>query len=136
MRVTDIEFVKLVGIKESENRLLLEYKNDVLNHVKSIHASAQFALAETQSGLHLQKLFPELVGKAIPLLRDSKIKYKKPALKELVATSTCRAEDIAKFKEQFEKKGRASLSLHVEVKDSDGVVTAVAEFSWFIHLVR
>jgi acyl-coenzyme A thioesterase PaaI-like protein len=135
MRVTDIEFVKLVGIKESENRLSLEYKNDVLNHLKSIHASAQFTLAETQSGLYLQKLFPELVGKVIPLLRDSKIKYKKPALKMISALVKCSDEDVARFKEQFDRKGRSTLSLHVEVKDSDEVVTAVAEFSWFIQKI-
>jgi len=133
MRATDIEFVKLVGIEQSEDSVSLAFKKDVLNHIESIHASAQFTLAETQSGLHLQKLFPELVGKVVPMLRESKIKYKKPALKSIVAFAKCSDEDIEKFQTQFAKKGRSTLSVSVEVKDSDGVVTAISEFIWFVQ---
>jgi acyl-coenzyme A thioesterase PaaI-like protein len=133
MRATDIEFVKLVGIEQSEDSVSLAFKKNVLNHIESIHASAQFTLAETESGLHLQKLFPELVGKVIPMLRESKIKYKKPALKKITAFAKCSDEDIEKFQTQFVKKGRVTLSVSVEVKDSDGVVTAVAEFIWFVQ---
>ena len=133
MKATDIEFVKLVGVEQSENELSLAYKKDVLNHIESIHASAQFTLAETQSGLHLQKLFPELVSHVVPMLRESKIKYKKPALKKIAAFASCSDENIEKFKEQFAKKGRATLFVSVEIKDSDGVVTAISEFIWFVQ---
>ena len=135
MRATDIEFVKLVGIKQSENSVSLAYKKDVFNHIESIHASAQFTLAETQSGLFLQELFPELVGKVIPLLRESRIKYKKPALKNIVAFASCSDENIIKFKEQFAKKGRSILSVSVDVKDSAGVLTASSEFVWFVQKI-
>ncbi len=75
MKATDIPFVKHIGIEKQNNELSLAFKNDVLNHIKTIHASAQFTLAETQSGLHLQSIFPELKGKVIPVLRDAQIKY-------------------------------------------------------------
>ena len=135
MKATDIEFVKLVGIKQSENSVSLEYKKDLLNHIESIHASAQFTLAETQSGLHLQELFPELVGNVVPMLRESKIKYKKPALKSITAFAKCSDENITKFKEQFSKKSRATLSVSVEVKDSEGVLTSFSEFIWFVQKI-
>ena len=67
IKATDIPFVNHIGIKDENNELSLEFKENVLNHIKTIHASAQFTLAETQSGLHLQKLFPELEGKVIPV---------------------------------------------------------------------
>ena len=135
MKATDIEFVKLVGIEQSENSVSLAYKKDVLNHIESIHASAQFTLAETQSGLYIQKLFPDLVGKVIPMLRESKIKYRKPALKNIVAFASCSDEYIAKFTEQFAKKGRSTLSVSVDVKDSEGVLTASSEFIWFVQKI-
>ena len=135
MRATDIAFVKLVGIKQSQNSVSLEYKKDVLNHIESIHASAQFTLAETQSGLHIQELFPELVGKVIPMLRESKIKYRKPALKNIVAFASCSDESIEKFKELFTKKGRATLAVSVDVKDSEGVLSASSEFIWFVQKI-
>jgi acyl-coenzyme A thioesterase PaaI-like protein len=137
MRVSDIEFLKLVGIEQSEESVSLAFKKDVLNHIESIHASAQFTLAETQSGLYLQTLFPELVGKVIPVLRDSKIKYKKPALKSIVAFAKCSDEDIENFQTRFAKKGRATLSVSVSVivEDSDGVCTAEGTFGWFISKI-
>jgi len=113
----------------------LEFKDDVENHIQSIHASAQFTLAETQSGLHLQKLFPELEGKVIPVLRESSIKYKKPALKKILAFASVIDENIQKFKEQFSKKGRSSIEINVEIKDIDGIITAIATFTWFIQKI-
>jgi len=135
MKATDIEFVKLVGIEQSEDSVSLAYKKDVQNHIKSIHASAQFTLAETQSGLYLQKLFPELEGSVIPVLRESTMKYKKPALKNISATANVSEENIEKFKVQFSKKGRGSLSVSVVVADSDGVCTAEGTFGWFISKI-
>jgi hypothetical protein len=42
MQVSDIEFIKLVGLEQKDDTLTLECKNNVLNHLKTIHASAQF----------------------------------------------------------------------------------------------
>ena len=69
------------------------------------------------------------------MLRESKIKYKKPALKSIVAFASCSDENIAKFKEQFAKKGRSTLSVSVDVKDSEGVLTASSEFTWFVQKI-
>ncbi|MDF1878315.1 YiiD C-terminal domain-containing protein [Sulfurimonas sp. SAG-AH-194-C20] len=135
MRADEIEFVKLVGIEQSGDSVSLAYKKDVQSHINTIHASAQFTLAETQSGLYLQTLFPELEGKVIPLLRESSMKYKKPALKDITAFASVKDEDKEKFLELFERKGRASLSVAVEVKDSDGVCTAQGTFGWFISKI-
>lgn len=63
MKVTNIPFIKHIGIEEHNSKLSLNFKNHILNHIKTIHASAQFALAKTQSGLYLQSLFPEFVEK-------------------------------------------------------------------------
>jgi len=135
MKATDIAFVKLVGIKQDEKDVSLEYKDDVLNHIESIHASAQFTLAETQSGLHLQKLFPELEGKVIPVLRDANVKYRKPALKKIVAFASVDEENLTKFKEHFSKKGRGLIEISVDVKDIDCVCTSSAVFSWFVQKI-
>jgi hypothetical protein len=42
LKATDIPFVKHIGIEEKNNELSLDFKNDVLNHIKTIHASAIF----------------------------------------------------------------------------------------------
>jgi acyl-coenzyme A thioesterase PaaI-like protein len=132
MEVTKIPFVKFLEIKSEKENLSLEYRENIFNHVQTIHASAQFALAETQSGVFLQELFPHLEGKVIPLLRDATIKYKKPAQKKIYAFASVSDANLKKFQELFEKKERGSIEVDVIIKDIDNVVTAVASFVWFI----
>ena len=51
MDVTKIPFVKKAGvIKSTKGVLELPFDETVQNHLQTIHASAQFALAETASG--------------------------------------------------------------------------------------
>jgi len=135
LKATDIPFVKHIGIKEEEkeNSLSLDFKNDVLNHIQTIHASAQFTLAETQSGIYLQSLFPELEGRVIPVLRDAQIKYKKPAQEKIIAFASADEEAVLRFKSQFDKKGRGSLQIEVKIKDINDILTCQATFTWFVQ---
>jgi acyl-coenzyme A thioesterase PaaI-like protein len=133
LKATDIPFIKYIGIKEENNELSLDFSQNVLNHIKTIHASAQFTLAETQSGIHLQNLFPELQGKVIPVLRDAQIKYKKPAQEKIIAFASIKKEGIEKFKLQFDKKGRGLIQVEVKIKDINDILTSEAIFTWFIQ---
>ena len=134
MDVTKIPFVEKVGILKSDTgKLKLPFDNTIHNHLQTIHASAQFALAETASGEMLQSLFPELVGKVIPVLRDSQIKFKKPAIKTISAYPMVADDVILKFKEQFEARGRSSILVNVEIKDSENVITCSGNFNWFVQ---
>lgn len=135
MQATEIPFVKLVGIENKNSTLFLDFKENVKNHIETIHASAQFTLAETQSGVHLQTIFPELESKVVPILRDAQIKYKKPAKQKIYAYASCTDEAIVKFRKQFDKKGRASIQVSVEIRDINDVVISQGLFSWFVQRV-
>ena len=137
MNVVEIPFVKKVGItKTKNNKLELAFSEDTYNHLDTMHASAQFTLAETASGEFLQTLFPELVGKVIPILRDATVKYKKPADKNIISYPSISEEVREKFDTQFYKKGRASISVDVEIKDIENTVTCIATFNWFVQKIE
>jgi len=133
IQATDIPFVKHIGLKEDNTQLSLDLKKSVCNHVETIHAAAQFTLAETESGMHLQSLFPELEQKVIPLLREAQIKYKKPATQKILAYSFVEEEDVKKFKQQFEKKGKALLKIRIEIRDIDDILTCEARYTWYVQ---
>lgn len=134
MNVVEIPFVNKVGIeRDSNGSLVLPLHAGVTNHLHTIHASAQFALAETASGEALQKLFPDLAGKVIPVLRESQVKFRKPAAKNLIAYPSVSAESRSRFDEQISNKGRASISIEVQVKDTDGLVTCSGSFDWYVQ---
>lgn len=136
MDVTQIPFAKHIGLKrKDEGTLMLEPTDIVQNHIQSIHASAQYALAETQTGLHLQTDFPELLGKVAGLLRSSTVKYKNPATSSIYAVAHIEEKDKEKFLSQIERKGRATIIVHVEVRDVDETVTMLGTFTWFVQRV-
>ncbi len=89
MNVIDVPFVKRVGIQKSENGTVeLPLHKSILNYLEAICGSAQYSLAETSSAELLQELFPELVGKVIPVIRETQIKNKKPALTSIKAEAS------------------------------------------------
>jgi len=134
MDVIHIPFAKHIGIKrKDEGTLKLEPTDIVQNHIKTIHASAQFALAETQTGLYLQLAFPELEGKVVGILRSSSVKYKNPAKTSIYAVASIKEEIKKKFLNQIERKGRTSIIVQVEVRDEEEVLTMQGEFTWFIQ---
>jgi acyl-coenzyme A thioesterase PaaI-like protein len=137
MNVLEIPFVDKVGIqRNADGELELPFNHTIQNHLETIHASAQFTLAETASGEALQTIFPELSGKVIPVLRGSEIKFKKPAAKTISAHPTVSDEALEKFREQFKRKGRSSISVDVKITDSDNVVTCVSTFNWFVQSIE
>jgi len=133
MDVTQIPFVKHLGIEKNEEGILkLEPTLTVQNHIQTIHAAAQFTLAETQSGLYLQTLFPEYRGKVMPLLRESSVKYKKPATSTLTASAYVEEGVKEKFLIALKSKRRAIITVDVELRDENQVVTMRGDFTWFI----
>jgi acyl-coenzyme A thioesterase PaaI-like protein len=134
--IESIPFVQHVGVVQADNNLCLEPQPHLHNHLNTLHASAQFALAETSSGALLQELFPELAGNVIPVLRDSQMKFRKPATTKVTAYPAVEPPAREKFQAQFARKGRAIIPVKVDVKDNDGNVTATATFVWFIQRIE
>jgi len=133
----NVPLVSHLGIeRKDEKTLKLVSHSNVQNHIGTIHAAAQFALAETQSGEYLAGLFPQHKGKFLPLLRSSSVKYRNPASGEIYAEAIAKQADLEKFETQFLKKGRATISVVVKVMDNDGVVTMEGEFNWFVQSIH
>lgn len=135
MNVIEIPFVKKVGITKNNNNLELAFTPDTQNHLETMHASAQFTLAETAIGEFLQTLFPELAGKVIPVLRDASVKFKKPAIKNILAYPSITDEAKEKFNTQFLNKGRASITVDVDIKDTEGTITCTTSYNWFVQKI-
>lgn len=103
------------------------------NHLGTLHASAQFALAETASGDHLQGLFPELAGHVVPLLRGAEVRFRRPAKGAVYAVGSVAEVARERFIAQLQRKGRASICVEVEVRDADGAVTCGGSYDWYVQ---
>jgi acyl-coenzyme A thioesterase PaaI-like protein len=137
MNILEIPYTKYTSIEKTDyNDLFLSPKKDLLNHLDSIHAGAQFVLAETKSAFYLKRLFTNLEHKIVPILRNSCIKYTKPAMKKIFAYAKTTKEEIDKFTKQFELKGRSTIEIFVEIKDIDDQLISKSSFTWFIQTIN
>ncbi len=134
MDITRIPFVAKTGVvKNAQGELSLRANADTHNHLQTIHAGALFTLAESASGELLFTRFPDLAERVVPLLRDAQVKYRRAAEGSVSAHAMVSADAVDAFREQLAKKGRAAITVAVDVKNSEGVVTCSASFNWFVQ---
>ena len=137
MDITQVPFNRFLKISSSADNddqyLELAFSDDTKNHLGTFHAGAQFCLAEAASGLALQTHFPGLEGSVVPVLRRSDVKFRKPARSDVRARTTLNTQDKQHFVEQLETRGRATITLKVEVTDGNGVVTMSGLYEWFVQ---
>ena len=133
MDVLKLPFVEKTGIIRSpEGNLKLLFDETVLNHVGTIHACAQITLAETASGELLLSSLPDLVGTVVPVLREVQVTFRKPAVRTISAYASLSENDLSTFKDLFNRKGWSFISIRVEIRDAENVVTCTCSFKWYL----
>ncbi len=138
MDITQIPFNKFIEITPSsadDCALELAFNDRMQNHLGTFHASAQFALAEACSGLALQRHFPHLADAVIPVLRKSELKFRRPAQSTILATAHLDAETKEEFERQLGKKGRATITVPVEIADQQGNITLSGSYAWYVQKI-
>lgn len=137
MNVIDLPFNKKIGIKESNNdnyQLELDYLPEYFNHINTIHASAQFALAEATSGKYLLEKFSEYQNNILAVVRNVDVKYSKPAETKLLSIASI--ENIDEIKEQLKTKNRIFINVNVKIFDENNNLTMDSNFKWFIQKIE
>ncbi len=135
MNVLDLPFNQILLLKPSDlpdTILMLDDQVKYQNHLGTVHASAQYALAEATSGEVLERYFGTWDGAYFPVVRRVDVKYKNPARGRLFSTGFIDADRAAKAKEELSAKGRTLVDVVVRVVDEEQHVTFESTFTWFI----
>lgn len=140
MNTIEIPFNKFIGIRRLEDKesglLELQTDDNMKNHLGTVHASAQFALAEACSGEYLLNKFKEYSGDIVPVVRKTETKYKNPAEGNIYAKARIDHEIENTVIEKLEKKGRVVIPVKVEVLSSENnKITMTAKIDWFIQKI-
>ncbi len=123
-----------IGLREGpDGDLVMPVSGCILNHVGTVHAGAQFVLAETGSGKCLKETFPDLYGKTLPVLRRSEVKYRGAGMTDLKAHASVDADSVVRFRSEYNERGRSMITIKVSVSDTAGTETLRAEFEWYVQ---
>ena len=131
MNVTDIPFNRFLGLRSDGPALTLPADSNYRNHLGTVHAGAQFSLAEASSGQWLLANFGDGARDHLAVVRHADVKYRRPATGELIAKAEVAPEEAERFWETLRRRGRATIGVPVTVTGADGDVTLEATFEWF-----
>jgi len=132
--VTELPFNSFVGIEANESgpALRLPAGDQYLNHLGTVHAGALLTLAEAASGEFLLRHFGESAD-VVPVVRRLEAKFRKPARGAVVAMASGNESALNDLKEDLAAKGRALVSLNVDLRDESGMAVMSATVEWFIQ---
>lgn len=130
---------RFIGIRGApagaEHVLEMPLASAVLNHLGTVHAAAQFALAEAASAELLLRLFAGMRGEVVAVVRSASVKYRKPAQSLLKAFARLVDQDsIESLREQVARRGHGTVNVRVELMSEDGRNSFIGEFGW--HMAK
>jgi hypothetical protein len=132
--VTELPFNTFVGIQgasDSAHLLRLPSGGHYLNHLGTVHAGALLALAEASSGEFLLRHYGSSTG-VVPVVRRIEAKFRKPANGAVESTATVAPGALHQVDADLATKGRALISIAVELRDETGTHALSAVVEWFI----
>ncbi|HEX2751066.1 MAG TPA: DUF4442 domain-containing protein [Verrucomicrobiales bacterium] len=135
--VISLPFNRLLGLQmapDSGQLLRLPAGEQYLNHLGTVHASAQLALAEASSGEFLLRELGQVAG-IVPVVRRLESKFRKPARGAIISTASTPPEAMDELRAGLAAKGRALVSVSVELHDESGTHTLSAIVEWFLTVI-
>jgi acyl-coenzyme A thioesterase PaaI-like protein len=135
MDALGLPFSAMIGLRRSDRpaagSLFLDDSPDLRNHLGTIHAAVQFALAESCSGDFLQGRFAELAPGYVGVVRRAEVVYRAPARGRIRAEASVDEPRLRDFEERLRSRGRAFINVGVTIKDAAGTTTLSADIEWF-----
>lgn len=139
MKATDLAFNQLLGIvaapPEAQHLLEMPFTPQLHNHLGTMHAAAQFALAEAASAECLQRHFGRAAGTVFAVVRGVEANYRKPAAGDLLAYGAPDENTRDHLVAELSARGRFSAMILIDLRDRTGTLTLHAKFDWFISRV-
>lgn len=135
--VTQLPFNRFLGLEAAESPQLLRLPagDHYFNHLGTVHASAQLALAEASSGEFLMRAMGAMDG-VVPVVRRLEAKFRRPAKGALTSTVTSPPTAVNSARAELTAKGRTFITVDVELRDESGACTLSASVEWFITLAQ
>jgi acyl-coenzyme A thioesterase PaaI-like protein len=134
MDITKLPFNKFIGLKVSVKSgyiLMLDNRPEYRNHLHTVHASAQFALAEATSGYFLLNEFSELTD-IVPVVRKVETKYRKPVTSAVFSKAQFQETEKDEVLNVLMQKGRTTLKVEVSLFDETDALVMQSVFEWFV----
>jgi hypothetical protein len=135
MDILAIPFHKFLHFEKHPGEIYLfeaKERPEYLNHLQTIHACVQLALAEASSGEFLLQEFQEHKDNVIPVIRKTEAKYHRPAKGSLYSKAGLLSPKKAEVLDALSHKRRTIVQIKVEIYNEEKLKVMSAVFDWFL----
>jgi acyl-coenzyme A thioesterase PaaI-like protein len=136
MDITRLPFNEHIGITRATDGihlLRLTMRDCLKNHLGTVHASALFALAEATSGEFLIRALGDRADVG-GVVRRSASKYSSPVKGDVFSRVKTPKSDIESAIQSAEARGKALVSIDVELLAEDPKPVATFGFTWLLAI--
>jgi len=128
---------RLLGLQVTEmadgrGTVVLPFRDDLVNHVGTVHAVALFGIADACSGAALFAGFDALDGSVSPIARGGEISYRRPATGAITGRAEVTPEQLATIQAELAADGVSRPDVEVTMTNAADQVVARATFHWHI----
>jgi uncharacterized protein (TIGR00369 family) len=129
------EHVGVVGVDAGPGtaRLQLKPRRELLNHVGSFHAAAQFTLAETASGVAMACAMAPVVSSIVPLAGEARIRYLRRAEGTITAEAKVATEGDVLIA-QIKRDGKVRFDVEVVLSDEQDQIVSEVTVQWHVRM--
>ena len=127
--------VKLLEIGDGTASAELEQREEVSNHIASMHAGAMFSLGEAASGAALAGALAPVILEMRPVAANASISFKKVAKGTLTAHAKA-SLDGATIIKTIEDEGKVAFDVNVDIKDAAGDTVVEMTVNWYVSKSR
>jgi uncharacterized protein (TIGR00369 family) len=124
--------VDLVEVKPGVAIAVLDQRDEVTNHIGTMHAGALFTLGETASGGAMVGAFQDLLGQIRPVAAGASIRYTRLAKGKLTAEARC-SEPADALRSRLDADGKVVFDVLVDIQDADGQAVAGMTVAWHVR---
>lgn len=125
--------MRLEAVRADSVEMILPESSHLLNHVGTVHATAQFGLAEATSGAIIVSAFADLLQvDFVPLPVKATATYRRPAQGILKGTVSLSQEQQQEIRVRLAQSGRARIPLSVRVLADQNRAVMELAITWMI----
>ncbi len=113
----------------------LAQRDEVTNHVGTMHAAALFGICDATSGAAMSSALGDKLFSVTPIASGGEIAYKRPARGVITGRASLSDDQVAELHAQLEADGVARPHVEIELTDADATVVATAVFHWHVKVL-
>jgi uncharacterized protein (TIGR00369 family) len=124
--------VELLEVGDGFAKARLVQRQDLSNHIGTMHAGALFTLAETASGAAVAGAFADMIGSLRPVAAEARISYLKLA-RGIVSGAAKTAEPAEALRRRLHEEQKVVFDVLVELFRDDDQPVAAMTVSWNVR---